>query len=206
MAAFCLYLARVYNVTIHHLFPVRGHSFSQCDRNFGLIKSVLKRQCVITTGKSYLEAMVTCRNPPFEVSFDSSLIKNWKELLDLYFLKHPVTKGRSFKIQQYVQIKYKQDGTLLVSNTYSSMTFIPFKFLNELNVSVLKMFKPGSCSQVKIKEAKKKDVRDLYKFMDQESCDWIEQFLEPTTNDTNIVDQDDYISDEEDPETEGENE
>lgn len=29
-------LAVKYQTEIHHLFPVRGHSYSQCDRNFGL--------------------------------------------------------------------------------------------------------------------------------------------------------------------------
>ncbi|KAJ4451884.1 hypothetical protein ANN_03362 [Periplaneta americana] len=36
---FCMWFPKVFHVDIRHIFPVRGHSFSQCDRNFGLIES-----------------------------------------------------------------------------------------------------------------------------------------------------------------------
>ena len=77
------------NMTIEHIYPVRGHSYSQCDRNFGLIRASLKKKENITTAKPYLEAISTCRAKPFpfEVSFDASAIKQWSTLLDQGFLK-----------------------------------------------------------------------------------------------------------------------
>lgn len=39
---FCSYLAKSLNVEVMHIFPVRGHSFGQCDRNFRVIRNYEK--------------------------------------------------------------------------------------------------------------------------------------------------------------------
>ncbi|CAH1109344.1 unnamed protein product [Psylliodes chrysocephalus] len=44
MTQFCCWFARTHNVTVTQLFPIRGHSFSVCYRNFGLIRTVLKKK------------------------------------------------------------------------------------------------------------------------------------------------------------------
>ena len=79
MVSFCLWCSRVFNVEIIHLFPVREHSFGQCDRNFGIVRSYLKKEETISTAKKYLEAMVLRReNPsPFNVIMDHPIIENW---------------------------------------------------------------------------------------------------------------------------------
>lgn len=35
---FCLWFSRLHNIEIQHVYPVRGHSFNSCDRNFALFK------------------------------------------------------------------------------------------------------------------------------------------------------------------------
>lgn len=119
MVAFASYLARVFGVTIRHIFPIVGHSFSQCDRNFGLVKSCLKKKQTITRGEPYLEAMSSCRTPPFEVLFDASIIKQWSTLVNRYFSRTPKCKGTVFGIQKYVMLKFTPDGMLHASQTYS---------------------------------------------------------------------------------------
>lgn len=43
IVSFCSWLAKVHKVEVTHVFPVRGHSFGQCDRNFGLFKRKVKK-------------------------------------------------------------------------------------------------------------------------------------------------------------------
>jgi hypothetical protein len=40
---------------LHHYFPVRGHSFLQCDRNFGIAKRKIRRKDRIYTPEEYNE-------------------------------------------------------------------------------------------------------------------------------------------------------
>ncbi|KAJ8878439.1 hypothetical protein PR048_019017, partial [Dryococelus australis] len=63
ISRFCSWLANLY-ISVLELFPVRGHSFSQCNRHFGLVKSRLKKKTMTTTAKYYLEATVLCRQMP----------------------------------------------------------------------------------------------------------------------------------------------
>jgi hypothetical protein len=111
MMRFCSFFARLQNVEITQLFPVRGHSFGQCCRNLGLITRI-KNIETAETPMEYLAEMVRCRsNPsPFEVLFDREMIKNWEKTLENCFLKSPTCKNSPFKIQKYVQIRYKIDG------------------------------------------------------------------------------------------------
>ncbi|KAJ4437833.1 hypothetical protein ANN_13771 [Periplaneta americana] len=127
--SFCSWLARVCQVEVTHLFPVRGHSFGHCDRNFGLMKSKLKKVETIPTALPYLSAMVECRTypSPFEVCMDRTLIKDWRSGLNEYcLLPKSIAKGSVFKIQSYTQLKYTTNGTILCSPTYFS-TFTPFR-------------------------------------------------------------------------------
>ncbi|KAJ4429320.1 hypothetical protein ANN_26324 [Periplaneta americana] len=74
------------------IFPVRGHSFSQCDRNFGLIKSK-SGDCNNSETLPRKNGHVQENPSPFEVVMDSTMIRDWKEVLTSFFLKYPVTKG-----------------------------------------------------------------------------------------------------------------
>lgn len=177
MVKFGMWLAKKFNVNIRHIFPVRGHSFNQCDRNFGLVKSSLKKKEYIGTAKPYLEAIVHCRqNPsPFNVVMDRTLIKNWTESLEELFLKKPKTKGLVFNIQQYVQMKYKKDGSLACSKTYTE-NYTPFTIWKGRNLNTNIALQ--TVSVVGIKPAKEKDVRDLFSFLSQEDEQWIRWILE----------------------------
>lgn len=53
MVKFSAWVSKYFNVTVEHLFPVRGHSFSQCDLNFGLVRKKEKNLEVVSTSKPY---------------------------------------------------------------------------------------------------------------------------------------------------------
>ena len=178
MVQFSLWVSKIFGVNVLQVFPVRGHSFSQCDRNFGLVKSYVKKEPTITTTKPYLEAMVHARkNPPFTVVFDKSLIKDWSAALEPMFLKNPTGRNNNFRIQSYVQIKYKANGALHPSCTYEPI-YCPFNFLKtKTDVAVLRNIHLDAVKPPGIKGVKLTDVKSLFKFMDQDSIDWIEVLL-----------------------------
>jgi hypothetical protein len=76
--------SRLKNVEITQLFPVRGHSFGQCNRNFGLIRTRIKNLETAETPMEYLAEIVRCRSnlSHFEVLFDREIIRNWEKALE----------------------------------------------------------------------------------------------------------------------------
>lgn len=130
--AFCSWFAKVYNVEILHIFPIRGHSYGQCDRNFGLYTTQMKKRQKIQTAKEYVDIISSSRQKPqpFNVLWDKTILKKWSEILLPYFLKKPVAKGITFQIQQYRQIFYNPSGTVSASTSYSGY-LIPFTFWKE---------------------------------------------------------------------------
>lgn len=65
MLKFCSFiLAKTNSVEVIQLFPVRSYSFGQCDRNFGLIKSNLKRREEVEVLQPYLDNILICRKNP----------------------------------------------------------------------------------------------------------------------------------------------
>lgn len=107
MLKFCSWLTKSLKIPITHMFPVRGHSFGQCDRNSGLMKTHIKKKSVIETDDIYFEAIRNCReNPsPFELVNDKSLLLNWDKAFTPYFYKTPKKNGSIFGIQKYCIIK-----------------------------------------------------------------------------------------------------
>ena len=171
MLRFCLWLSITFRVEVVHMFPVRGHSFGQCDRNFGLIKSKLKNKPQIETPELYLESIVECRqNPsPFKSVNDPSLIYNWDKAILQYFLKTPVSRDNVFKVQQYSILKYKPCGTLLCSKSYTEI-FQPFKYIKTHHTEI--SLEQVPC--VPLKDAKVKDIRDLFPYLSDEGKSFYE--------------------------------
>ncbi|GBN99006.1 hypothetical protein AVEN_24976-1 [Araneus ventricosus] len=62
---FLCMLCRYLNVQIVHLFPVRGHSYCQCDRNSGNYSQRLKRMEVVETEQEYVDTIQSSRSPLF---------------------------------------------------------------------------------------------------------------------------------------------
>jgi hypothetical protein len=53
---------------IHQYFPVRGHSFLQCDRNFGTVKRKIRRKDRIYTPEEYNEMIRIAKNTGYSVT------------------------------------------------------------------------------------------------------------------------------------------
>lgn len=180
MVKFCSWFSKVFGVEVLQLFPVRGHSFSQCDRNFGLVRSKIKKTEVIGTAKPWLQAIVEARqNPsPFQVIMDRDLIKQWDVCLSSYFVDiSRSAKKLKFTIMKYVMIKYKPCGSVLCSNSFFP-NYKPFKFLLKNDKSQLMQAQPETVPFPKVSEAKIADVRSLMKHLPLDDKDWLEALID----------------------------
>ena len=52
-------------VDIWHIFPVRGHSYCQCDHNFGMYSQEKKKLKRIEIAEEYIKLIRNSRHPPF---------------------------------------------------------------------------------------------------------------------------------------------
>lgn len=95
---FCTWFAKTHDMETIHLYPICGHSFSQCDRKFGLVRSKIKKREVIGSVSPWLEAIVTCRENPsrLELTVNRALVKDWETALSNFFL--PVPKSSQKKV------------------------------------------------------------------------------------------------------------
>lgn len=187
---FCSWASVFFKITIVHYFPVRGHSYCQCDRNFGCYGSILKRKEIIETPNEYLEVMRSARvNPsPFKAEMSASLLENWDSGLQSLFLKKPIAQGSTFSIQKYVKLEYKPTKEVIAYTKYncSGEIFTYFKdnaiicSKEDLNIEKLPV--------IGIKSAKKKDLKFLLRFLKQSSKFFYNNLFKVYENIDNVVD------------------
>lgn len=108
--------------TITHCFPIRGHSYLPCDRDFSMVKRKIKKTDRIYTPKEYTELIVQSSvQNKFEVKMiETSDIKNIHDWWPQYYKKVVVsveTKGANvpsdtkikFKVSQYNQFVFMKN-------------------------------------------------------------------------------------------------
>ncbi|PSN34606.1 hypothetical protein C0J52_22019 [Blattella germanica] len=99
---------------IHQYFPVRGHSFLPCDRDFAIIKKAVHHHDRIYTPLQYNELIKNAKkkNPVFEVrAVETQQVLNYKEWWTPLFKKttKSVQHRADFQISQYRQFIYRKD-------------------------------------------------------------------------------------------------
>lgn len=118
--------------TITHNFPVRGHSFSPCDRDFGAIKRIIKKIDRIYIPEEYIELVLraskTNRFTVHKVTHNDLIsFKKWWPQSYKKVTNSDETSGRGvpkeqkeiFKISQYRQFCYNK-------NTCGKVVVLPF--------------------------------------------------------------------------------
>ena len=156
MIHFCLWLAETFNVNVIQVFPVRGHSYCVCDRNFGIIRRQTKRCENVYTAQEYVNLIKTAKkkNGPFKVLHAVRMLRTWDTFFSGQFTKTSKSKGQPFKMKQYVSMKYRPDNTVLCSVAFNSVR-IPFSFRKPnrplfTNVTLETM--PGRVSSAKVRD------------------------------------------------------
>lgn len=119
--------------SINHYFPVRGHSFLPCDRDFSVLKRKIRKTDRIYTLKEYAELMLhsSKKNDFLVVMPESCEVVDYKNWWPNYYKKNMVseeTSGRHvprdqkclFKISKFLQ--FTHSGT--AKNKVQARTFI----------------------------------------------------------------------------------
>ena len=125
----------MYGVSIKHIFPVRGHSFCQNDRNFGIYGNQMKHIETIETSDMYIRIINESRkNPkPFEAFMAGHLVRNWSSALQPLFGNKSKAKGKIFGIQKCVILSYRL-RSFAASEVYSEV-FQPYTLGPVTNLS-----------------------------------------------------------------------
>lgn len=176
---FLVWLSKMLDVEIEHIYPVRGHSYCVCDRNFGIYSPKMKKMETIQTSDEYVKVLRECReNPtPFDVIHARDILKNWTAMLSSLMFKKPTTKKAEWKIQQYGIIKYMR-GVVIAHFGYSEVS-IPFRlFKQQTHLFTAEL--DSKLPVVRVNEKKLEDVRALMPFLDQNGRTWFQKnvFLE----------------------------
>lgn len=175
MMMFCSFISMKFKVKVTQLFPVRGHSYCQCDRNFGAYSNCLHRTARIVTSAEY-DTVISNKS---ELIHGFGLLKSFSLSLEEFFkdYKSLSSKDKPFRIQKYCLLQYLSSGNVLASMAYQAV-FVPFTFF--IKSSNLTEFDPGSIPHLprqKLKPAKEKDLRSLYDFLSKEESDWFERVI-----------------------------
>lgn len=173
---------------IQVFFPTRGHSFLPCDRDFGVIKRVIRRHDRVYSPEQYNRMIETAKNlePKFSVkNIENQDILDFNKWWPTFFKKtcKSVRTKETFKISTYSHLSFS-----VAKRGY--VTARPF-IDGMLSDSVFKLYKGGEVflpnekaydGKIPIKEAKIIDVGKIKHYIPDEHRFFYNNILEwPTT-------------------------
>jgi hypothetical protein len=165
---FCLWKSAVLNIKISHIFPVRGHSYCACDRNFARYSSSLKKKERVEMPDEYVSLIEKATRG---IMVEGTVLDYDKELLTVYKLP------KNVMISKAVKISYEgPDNSFTLSYSYSDLNQVTLKAVlttkTELGSIVPKKDVPKQ-----VTAQKKKDVLDLVKYCSAEAKQYYERIL-----------------------------
>lgn len=126
---------RFKNINVY--FPVRGHSFLPCDRDFGTIKRVIRHHDRIYSPEQYCDLILSAKKkqPLFQVKhLRNEEITDYKNWWPTFFKKTAKSLGtpkESFKISKYKHFLFKEEEkamcmhvSLLMASTVMCSNFL----------------------------------------------------------------------------------
>lgn len=164
---------------IEQYFPIRGHSFLPCDRDFAVLKRKLKLCDRVYTLKEYVELIITSsQKNKFQVVIpDCSDIIDYKRWWPRYFKKCVTsveTSGRGVPRLQKVQFKISQfmhfthvDGVVVARTFIDGLLCETFRLQSDqqLHLPSTSAY-PDGC--LPIKKQTLQDIRKLKEYLPQE--------------------------------------
>lgn len=210
MSRFCLYLTdsgRFQKVTQY--FPVRGHSFLPCDRDFGIISKALKRQDRIFTVHEITEIILqsSSRFSKFTVHEITSpeIILDFKKWQNILYKKSCISQESKGKKTQTKDKMYFQISTLFMfqydSNrkgyvkaypTINGVVYHTF-FLSKATAAVL--CPPSDQAyqhKIPMKTAKVQDIKKLKDYIPEEHKEFFNDICNWPTVDTSADNDSDF--------------
>lgn len=174
--------------TIHQYFPVRGHSFLQCDRNFGTAKRKIRKLDRIYTPDEYCELIRTARESGYSVrKVTSEQILDYKAWWPKLFKKSAksVDKRSQFCISKYRHLQYSSTtmGSVTASEFIDGIVSSRFVLQKpQLLDAITLPTEPAYRARIPINEKKINDVKKIITYIPTEKRDFYMDIVAwPTT-------------------------
>lgn len=182
---------------VEHVFPIRGHSFMPPDRVFGRIEKIYRKQDKIISPKQYHDILK--EHGTLKVLSKDWRVLNFKKCSDKIFktkLPFLMREQRVFcfeKGKRSIKVKNTYTGDWqeheVIKNNFLKNWKTQYQLLNIVN------------ERNKISDLKKKDVKELLKFvvLNDEKQEYYTKALETTEQDENGLDHTEVCFEEEEP-------
>ena len=159
---------------IFHYFPVRGHSFLPCDRDFGTVKRLVRKSDRVYLPNEYENMIIACRkNNPFTLTTirhnDIFDFNNWWPNFYKKTCKSVEEKGVNFTVSQFRQFTYDSEspGYVTTFNFIGGCASYTFKLMKP-NVEPQFPTEKAHQEPVPIKEAKITDIKKILQYISGE--------------------------------------
>lgn len=195
--------------TINQYFPIRGHSFLPCDRDFSILKRKIKKCDRIYTLKQCIELIVTSSHKKsFLVTVpDCGEIIDYKNWWPYFYKKNmlsvesvgkriPRDEKVNLKISQFMQFTHSSDneGVVVARNYIDGIQRHTFRLRNTKPGLTLPSAKAYAEGKIPINKKKMEDILKLKQYLpdDEEVNEFYDDiFAWPTcdkeNNDTEII-------------------
>lgn len=184
---------------IYHYFPIRGHSFLPCDRDFGCVKRVIKKHDRIYIPEEYQEIILSSRKKqPFTVKLirhnDIIDFKKWwptdyKKTCSI-LVSGDNTRKENFAVSNYRQFLYDSStpGYVTTWNYINGFLSYTFKLLKQHKESPSLPTAGAYKDPLPINEKKVEDIKKVMQYMTGEM---LEFFYHITSCNTTTAENDD---------------
>lgn len=171
---------------IYQYFPVRGHSFLQCDRNFGTAKRLIRRKDRIYVPEEYNLMISTAKTRGFSVTtITSDDIFDFKHTWQNYYKKtcKSVDKSCTFMISKYKYLEYCSSHRGYVTASEHINGLLKHMFLLQKNrVTPSLPTTRAYTEKIPINQKKMEDVRKIIQYIPEDKKEFYENILTwPTT-------------------------
>lgn len=179
---------------IHQYFPVRGHSFLPCDRDFGSLKRVIRKYDRIYVPEDYENMILSCRKlKPFTTTTicytDIIEYKNWWPNHYKKTCQSSDETKAKFAISNYRQFIYDSStpGYVITSDYIGGLVTRNFKLIKPKAVPTL----PTAPAYSKMLPINVKKIENLKKVMQYMTGEILEFFYHITSLETTNMEADD---------------
>lgn len=163
---------------IESYFPVRGHSFLPCDRDFGLIKKRIKREDRLYVPEEYCSLVEESRSikPSKVVRVASESILDFQSWWSTYYKKSTTSMrtnaraGLKFQITKYYHFEFESEsrGCLIAHPYIDSAEEVLYSFSKSTADPLLPTKQLYGADGVPIKAKKLADINRLHRYLPDE--------------------------------------
>uniref|UniRef100_UPI00358DF5DA uncharacterized protein isoform X1 n=2 Tax=Myxine glutinosa TaxID=7769 RepID=UPI00358DF5DA len=159
-----------------HRFPIRGHSYLPCDRNFGVIEKIQRRHETVETYQNW----ETIISEKFQVvSMKGKDMYDFKSHLGQFFKKSVTKDGEKFTISKYKVFEFSADfrNDIEVSQNMSSQVTSRFRLIKPNVRAITYPQQALYTEQLGVKAAKVQAVQKLARYLSEEAQAFLDKLV-----------------------------